>query len=90
MIVSLIPSPLMLGVLNARPIRMKGPLLPDIVTSHDLDFVCLTKTHVRLSDMDSFLQSITHSDLIFLQRSHPSGTGGGYFLIRSSYRPLKI
>ena len=53
--VSLNPGPLMLSVLNARSVRNKGPLLGDIVTSYDLDFLCLTETHVHLSDTLSFL-----------------------------------
>ena len=40
---SLNPGPLTLGVLNARSIRNKGPLLADMFASNDLDFLCLTK-----------------------------------------------
>ena len=40
--VSLKPGPLTLGVLNARSVRNKGPLLADMVASNDLDFLCLT------------------------------------------------
>ena len=67
----------MLGALNVRSVRHKGPLLASIVTSHDLDFLCLTETHVRLSGMDSFPWSITPPDSIFLQRPCPSGFVGG-------------
>ena len=52
------PGPLIQTVLNARSIRNKGPQLADIVTSHDLDFLCLTETHVRVFDTDSILQSL--------------------------------
>ena len=48
-------GPTMLGVMNARSIRNKGPLLADIVTLRD--FLCLTGTHVHLSDTDSLPQS---------------------------------
>ena len=77
--VSLNPGPLMMRVLNTRSVPNKGPLLADIVTSHDLDFVCLTETHVHLLDTDSYLRSVTPSDFVFLQRHHFSVTSGGVF-----------
>ena len=43
---SLNPGPLTLGVLNARSIRNKGPLLADMVATNDPDFLCLTETHI--------------------------------------------
>ena len=55
------PGPLTLSVLNARSVRNKGPLLADMVSSNDLDFLCLTKTHNRPfedSFEDSFLRPI--------------------------------
>ena len=52
--VSLNPGPLTLGVVNGRSVTNKDPLLADIVTSNDLDFLCLTETHVRPPDSDSF------------------------------------
>ena len=64
--VSLNPGPFTLGVLNARSVKNKGPLLADMVASYDLDFLCLTETHLRPFDSDSFLRSITPPDLIFL------------------------
>ena len=65
---SLNPGPLMLGV------------LVDIVASHDFDFLCLTETHARLSDTNTFLQSVTPPDFIFRQRPFPSGIGVGFSL----------
>ena len=84
---------ILLGVLNARSVGNKGPLLANIITSHSLYFLCFYETHVCRFDTDSFLWSITPDDFItddfiFLQRPCPSGIGGGvYFFIRSSYRP---
>ena len=84
--VSLNPGPLTLVLVNTRSVRNKGPLLADIVASNDLDILCLTETHVRPYDSDSFLRSITPADYIFPQRTRPSGIGGGVgFFIRSSY-----
>ena len=74
---SLNPGPLTLGVLNARSIRNKGPILADMVASNDLDFNCLTETHICPFDSDSFLWSITPPDFIFRHRPRPSGIGGG-------------
>ena len=87
---SLNPGPLTLGVLNARSIRNKGPLLGDMVASNDLDFLCLTETRILPFDSDSFLWPIT-PDFIFPYRPRPSGMGGSVgFFIKSSYRPHKI
>ena len=89
--VSLNPGPLTLGVVNTRSVRNKGPLLADIVALNDLDILCLTETHVRPSDSDSFLRSITPADYTFPQRPRPSAIGGGVgFFIRSSYSLHKM
>ena len=84
--VSLNPGPFTLGVLNARSVRNKGPLLADMVASYDLDFLCPTETHIRSFDSDSFLQSITPPDFNFPQKPRPSGIGGGVGF--SSSNPL--
>ena len=92
----LIPSSLILSILNARSVnvrsvRNKDPLLANMVASNNLDFLCLTETYMCPFDSDSFLWSITPPDFIFSHRPHPSGIGGGVgFFIRSSYRPNKI
>ena len=86
---SLNPGPLTLGILNARSIRNKGPLLVAMVASNDLDFFCLTESHNL--DSDRFLGSITPAYFIFPHRPHTLGIGDGVvFFIRSSYRPHKI
>ena len=88
---SLNPGLLTLGVLNARSVRNKGPLLADMVASNDLDFLWLTETHIRSFDFDSFIRSVTPPDFIFPHRPRLSGIGGGVsFFIRSSHRPNKI
>ena len=52
---SLNPGSVTLDVLNARSIRYKGPRL-----TNDLDFLCLTETHVCSSDSDCFFLLITY------------------------------
>ena len=74
---SLNPGPLTLGVLNARSLRNKGPLLVDMVASNNLDFLCLTETHIRPFDSDSFLWSLTPPDFIFSHKPRLPGIGGG-------------
>ena len=56
--ISVNPGPV-LGLVNARSIRNKGQLLSDITSAHNLDFFCLTETHIRTSDTDSLLKSVT-------------------------------
>ena len=84
-------GPVMLGLVNARSIRNKDPLLADTVASHTLDFLCLTETHIRTADSDSFLRSLTPDGLSLIHRPHSSGTGGGVgFFIRDSYKYRKV
>ena len=84
------PGRTMLGVLDARSMINKGSFLANSVTSDDFDFFCLAETHVRSSDTNSFLQSIT-PDFVLLQRPRISGIGGGVCVfIRCSYTPQKI
>ena len=53
------PGPARLGLVNARSIRNKGPLLGDTIASHTFDFLCLTETHIRTTASDTFLHSLT-------------------------------
>ena len=57
--VAMNPGPVMLGSVNVRSIRNKGPLLSDTIASHAFDFLCLTETHICTTDSDSFLCSLT-------------------------------
>ena len=57
--VAINPGPVMLGLINARSIRNKGPLRADMTAFHSFNFLCLTETHIRTTDSDSFLRSVT-------------------------------
>ena len=75
----------------ARYVRNKAPLLDDVVSSNDLDFICLAEILIRPFDSESFLRFFSPPDFIFPHRPRPSGIGGAVsFFIRSSYRPHKI
>ena len=85
------PGPVMLGSVNARSIRNKGPLLTDTIASHTFDFLCLTEKHIRATDSDSFLRSLTPDGFSLIHRPRSSGTGGGVgFFIHDSYKCHKV
>ena len=80
----------MLGLVNTRSIRNKGHLLADTIASHSFDFLCLTETHIRTTDSDSFLRSLTPDGFSLIHRPRSTGIGGGIgFFIRESYNVVK-
>ena len=87
--VAINPGPVMLGLVNARSIRNKGPLLADTIASHTFDFLCLTETHICTTD--SFLRSLTPDGFSLIHRPRSTGIGGGVgFFIRESYKCHKV
>ena len=66
--VAMNPEPVMLGLVNARSIWNKGPLLADTIASHTFDFLCLTETHICTTDSDSFLRSLTPDGFSLIHR----------------------
>ena len=81
----------MLGSVNVRSIRNKGPLLSDTVASHAFDFLCLTETQIRTTDSDSFLRSLTRDGFSLIHKPCSTGIGGGVgFFIRESYKYRKV
>ena len=61
----------------------------DTIASHAFDFLCLTETHIRTTDSDSFLRSPTPDGFSLIHRPHSTGTGVGFF-IRESYKYHKV
>ena len=89
--VAMNPGLVMLDLVNARSIRNKGPLLADTIASHTFDFLCLTETHIRTTDSDSFLHSLTLDGFSLIHRPRSSGIDGGVgFFIRDSYKYRKV
>ena len=89
--VAMNPGPVMLGSVNVRSIRNKGPLLSDTIASHAFDFLCLTETHIPTTDSDSFLHSLTPDGFSLIHRPCSTGIGGGVgFFIRESYKCRKV
>ena len=72
-------------------IQNKGTLLSDTIASHAFDFLCLTETHIRTTDSDSFLHSLTPGGFSLIHRPRSTSIGGGIgFFIRESYKYRKV
>ena len=83
--ISLNPGPIVMGVANCRSVRNKAPMISDVVFNHSLDILSLVETHIRPTDTDCLLQSITPPSYKLCQRPRAHGSGGGVgFLINSS------
>ena len=89
--VAMNPGLVMLGSVNARSIRNKGPLLSDTTASHAFDFLCLTETHICTTDSDSFLHSLNPDGFSLIHKPRSIGIDGGVgFIIRESYKYRKV
>ena len=83
--ISLNPGPIVMGVANCRSVRNKTPMISDAVFNHSLDILSLVETHIRPTDTDCLLQSITPPSYKLRQRPRAHGSGGGVgFFINSS------
>ena len=83
--ISLNPGPIVMGVANCRSVRNKALMISDVVFNHSLDILSLVETHIRPTDTDYLLQSITTQSYKLCQRPRAHGSGGGVgFLINSS------
>ena len=84
------PGPVILGSVNVSSIRNKGPLLSNTIASRTFDFLCLTETHIRTTDSDSFLCSLTPDGFSLMHRPRSTSIGGVGFFIRESYKCRKV
>ena len=85
------PGLVMLGLVSARSIQNKAPLLADTIASHTFDFLCLAETHICTTDSDSFLRSLTLDGFSLIHRPRSSGIGGDVgFYIHDSYKYRKV
>ena len=82
------PGPTNFGFVNCRSMRNKGPLLHDLIKRSDLDILGLVETHIRPTDTDGLLNSVTPTNYNLIQKPRSTGLGGGVgFLCRKSFSP---
>ena len=66
--ISLNPGPISFGVVNCRSVRNKGPSISDMMSTDSFSILAMTETHIRPSDNDSFLRSITPAGFTLCHR----------------------
>ena len=82
------PGPTNFGFVNCRSIHNKGPLLHDLIQRSDLDILGLAETHIRPTDTDGLLNSLTPLNYNLIQKPRCTRLGGGVgFLCRKSFSP---
>ena len=65
-------------------------MISDAVFNHSLDILSLVETHIRPTDTDCLLQSITPPSYKLCQRPHAHGSGGGVGFFINSSLPNRI
>ena len=75
--ISLNPGPISFSIVNCRSVRNKGPSISDIMSTHSLSLLAMTERHIRPTDNESFLHSITPAGFKLCHRLHSHGFGGG-------------
>ena len=74
------------GFLNCRSICNKIPLLHDIIQCSDLDILGLVETHIRPTNTDGLLKSLTPLNYNLIQKPRYTGLSGGVgFRCRKSF-----
>ena len=82
------PGPTNFGFSNCRSIRNKDPLLHDLIQCSDLDILGMVETHIRPTDTDGHLNSLTPINYNLIQKPRSTGLGGGVGLLcRKSFSP---
>ena len=75
--VAAIPGPTNFGFVNCRSIHNKGPLLHNLIQRSDLDIMGLVETHIRPTDTDGLLNSLTPLNYNLVQKPRCTGLCGG-------------
>ena len=80
------PGPITFGFVNCRSICNKVPLLHDLIQCSDLDILGLIETHIRPTDTDGLLNSLTPLNYNLIQNPRCTGLDCGVgFLCRKSF-----
>ena len=88
--VAMNPGQVMLGSVDVRSIRNKG--LSSLIQLYLTPLISsVSQKHIRTTDSDSFLRSLTPDGFSLIHRSCTTGIGGGAgFFIHESYKCLKV
>ena len=85
------PGPTNFGFAYCRSIRNKGLLLHDLIKRSDLDILGLVETHIRPTDTDGLLNSLTPSNYKSIQKPRCTALGGCVgFLCRKLFSPSVV
>jgi hypothetical protein len=84
-VLELNPGPLNFGVLNARSVISKGPLIQDLISSNSFDLLAVTETWTINDDPDAVLLDVVPQGYRVLHESRTGSTaatrGGGLCFI---------
>ena len=79
------PDAIKIGLLNARSVVNKGPLVQDIIISHHLDLLAVTETWITHDDPDAVKLDAAPTDYTISHLPRPTATvrnrGGGTCII---------
>ena len=83
------PGPVSFRMLNCRSIRNKGPLIGAVVDEHCFDVLAVAETHIRPTESNSLLHSVTLTgfNLHHKPRQHSRGGGVGFLGGSSILKP---
>ena len=82
--ISLNPGPISFGFANCRSVRNKGALIADTIATNSLDMLAACETHIKHTDTDYLIRSITPPGFKLFQSPRPRGGGGGVGLFLRS------
>lgn len=75
------------ALLNARSLVNKTFVLKEFITDHDLDFLFITETWMKVGDLSPFSELVP-ADYYYYNGPRPAGRGGGLaIIVKESFRP---